>query len=330
MRKLLLGTTALAAAATLTANAALADVSISGGYEFKYVSRSSSVNVNDGTTMNHGDSDMTINFNNKTDSGLDITYRADFDVFGDTETGSANMDEVSLTIAGGFGKIVLGRDDDAADAYNIDESDLIAEDASPAVASMTISTSSSISSDDAMKVAYHMPAMGGLTAGISHTDRSAVGGTDTTSYGLQYAMEAAGASVTLGYAIVADENATQDVDQSNLGVKIVSGDISMILATGGYEANDEDRSNAGAAISYKMPNGLTVGAYTFRSEDDLDIGEKYTKSGLEVQYPIASGLTAVLNLDDYNYKEGTSDGTHATLHVDDQGQSTALTIKAAF
>jgi hypothetical protein len=37
MRKLLLGTTALAAAATLTANAALADVSISASTEWHYI-----------------------------------------------------------------------------------------------------------------------------------------------------------------------------------------------------------------------------------------------------------------------------------------------------
>ena len=43
MRKLLLGTTALAAAATLTANAALADVSISGAFEWSYNSRSSNI-----------------------------------------------------------------------------------------------------------------------------------------------------------------------------------------------------------------------------------------------------------------------------------------------
>ena len=36
MRKLLLGTTALAAAATLSANVAVADVSISGYYEWNY------------------------------------------------------------------------------------------------------------------------------------------------------------------------------------------------------------------------------------------------------------------------------------------------------
>ena len=33
-----------------------------------------------------------------------------------------------------------------------------------------------------------------------------------------------------------------------------------------------------------MPNGMTVGAFTFKSEDDLDVGEEYTASGAEVQY----------------------------------------------
>ena len=280
--------------------------------------------------MTHGDTDMTINFNNKTDSGLDITYRVDFDVFGNTESGAATMDEISLAIAGGFGKIVLGRDDDAADAYNLDESDLIAEDAAPAVTSMTIGTSSSISSDDAMKVAYHLPAMGGLTAGISHTDRGAAGGTDSTSYGARYSMDAAGASITLGYAAVQDENATQDVDLENMGMKIVSGDISLIISQGGSESNDEDVENQGASISYKMPNGMTVGAYTFKSEDDLDAGEEYSRNGVELQYTIASGLTAVINVDDYDYKEGTDPDGASAAHVDDSGTQTKLTIKAAF
>ena len=53
-----------------------------------------------------------------------------------------------------------------------------------------------------MKVAYHLPAMGGLTAGVSHTDSGAAGGTDTTSYGAKYSMDAGGASITLGYAAV--------------------------------------------------------------------------------------------------------------------------------
>jgi len=326
MRKLLLGTTALAAAATLTANAALADVSISGGYEWKYSSRSSNVTANDGTIMSKGDGSMTVTFTNKTDSGLDITYTVDME----TSTDSAALvnDETHLSIAGGFGKIILGYDDDASDAYNIDESDLIAEDNAPSVTSATIGTSSSVPSDDDMKVVYHLPAMGGLTAGISHTDRTRAGGTDTTAYGAKYSMEAAGASITLGYAAVQDENSTQDKDYENMGMKVVSGDISLIISQGGAESDDEDIENQGASISYTMPNGMTVGAYTFKSEDDLDAGEEYSRSGVEVQYTIASGLTAVINVDDYDYKEGGSDTS--TTHVNDSGTQTTLTIKASF
>ena len=113
---------------------------------------------------------------------------------------------------------------------------------------------------------------------------------------------AGGASITLGYATVNDENATQDVDMENMGIKVVSGDISLILSQGHYEASDEDRENQGAAISYKMPNGMTVGAFTFKSEDDLDVGEEYTASGAEIQYNIASGLKATITVVDYDYK----------------------------
>ena len=41
----------------------------------------------------------------------------------------STVDENSLAISGGFGKIVLGQDDDAGDAYNIDEMDLPTEEA---------------------------------------------------------------------------------------------------------------------------------------------------------------------------------------------------------
>ena len=127
MRKLLLGTTALAAAATLSANAALADVSISGMIEWSYDSRSSNVAANDGTSFGQ-DSDMQIKFSNKTDSGLTLDMLVDFDTDSATDNDHFANDETSLSISGGFGKIVLGKDDNAADSYIIDESDLIAED----------------------------------------------------------------------------------------------------------------------------------------------------------------------------------------------------------
>jgi hypothetical protein len=280
--------------------------------------------------MSHGDTDMVVNFTSKTDSGLDLTFRYDIGAVGSTDGGGLTIDEASLAIAGGFGKVILGMDDDASDTYNIDEMDLIAEEPSATMTSSSISLNSSVATDDAMKVSYHLPAMGGLTAGVSHTDRSAAGGTDTTAYGAQYSMDAAGASVTIGYAVVNDENATQDVDMENMGIKVVSGDISLILSQGGYEASDEDRENQGGSISYKMPNGMTVGAFTFKSEDDLDAGEEYTASGAEIQYNIASGLKATITVIDYDYK--VTDSTHeATTALNaDSGTMTQLTIGATF
>ena len=142
-------------------------------------------------------------------------------------------------------------------------------------------------------------------------------------------MDAAGASITLGYAAVQDENSTQDVDQENMGMKIVSGDISLIISQGGSESNDEDIENQGASISYKMPNGMTVGAYTFKSEDDLDAGEEYSRNGVELQYTIASGLTAVINVDDYDYKVTAANHESAGAAAD-SGTITQLTLKASF
>ena len=323
MRKLLLGTTALAAAATLSTNAALADVSISGAHEWTYNSRSSQVAANDGTTFGQ-DSSVTITFSNKTDSGLSLSYHTAID----TDAGALGNAENALAISGGFGKIVLGHDDAAADAYIIDESDLIAEDSAPSVTSATIGTSSSLSLTDGdnNKVAYHLPAMGGLTAGVSFTDGGAAAtASDTTTYGAKYSMDAGGAAITLGYTTATTEDSTQDQDSDNMGLKVVSGDISLIVSQSTREENDEDLHNQGASISYKLPNGMTVGAYTFKSEDDLDAGEEYTRAGAEVQYTIASGLTAYINVDDYDYKAGTSETTQS-----DSGTNTKLTIKASF
>ena len=327
MRKLLLGTTALAAAATLSTNAALADVSISGAFEWSYNSRSSNVAATDGTTFGQ-DSEMTIKFSNKTDSGLDISHHVTMD------TDGANIvnAESALSIAGGFGKIVLGNDDAAANSYIIDESDLIAEDQAPGVSSMTIDTSTSLvmGSADGNKISYHLPAMGGLKFGISQADGGkATTSSDTISYGANYSLEAGGASITLGYTAATTENTTQDIDSENMGIKVVSGDLSFILSQSGYEANDEDRQGMGASVSYGLPNGMKVGAYTFKGEDDLDLNEEYSRAGVEVQYPIASGLTAYINVDDYDYKEGTSDGTTAS-HINDSGTASKLTIKATF
>ena len=59
---------------------------------------------------------------------------------------------------------------------------------------------------------------------------------------------------------------------------------------------------------------MVLGAYTMKSEDDLDAGEEYSSAGVEVQYTIAAGLTAVINVDDYDYKIGTNNDL-SLIHI---------------
>jgi len=327
MRKLLLNSTAIATVAALTASVAVADVSISASTEFKYKSRSSQITASDGTSFGT-DGEVHFKFSNKTDSGLTIGYVVE--MFSDaTDTA---IDESSFSIAGGFGKVVLGNNDGVGDNFAISENDLIAEESGSNATSTSINTNSDIdnlSGNDA-KIAYFLPAMGGFTAGISHRNSGETAGTDTTEYGARYTMDAGGNTITLGAATGTTEAATTDTDAQNMGIKVVSGNLSMIVSTSSYQAADEDRTTQGVAVSYKLANGMTLGAYSVKSEDDLDVGEEYTAAGVEAQYTIAAGLTAVVTVDDYDYKATTGTADTDGTSTADSGTTTSLTIKASF
>ena len=330
MRKLLLNSTALATAAVFATTAAMADVSISGSSEFKYQKRSSDIAASDGT-YNDVDSEVVFKFSNKTDNGLTIGYVMELD--GDASTATP-VDESSISISGGFGTIVLGNNDGVADNYGIEAGDIIAEESAiGAPDSATIRSDSDISLgiNDNAKVIYHMPAMGGLTAGVSFEDSGTAAAantaTDITSIGARYTTELSGMSVTVGGAAVEQETAvgTAASTANNMGVKIVRGPISLAFASSRTKSSGEDVSASGAAISYNMGDGITVGAYSDSSSDDIDTAEKFAINGVELQYVVAPGLTAVLNHDSYDY---TADGTTET--TSDKGSLTKLTIKAAF
>ena len=329
MRKLLLNSTAIATVAALTASVAVADVSISATTEYKYESRSSQKASDDGT-RGISTSEIVFKFANKTDSGLTVGYVAEL-----TSTGEAGgeIDESSFSIAGGFGKVVLGENDGVGENFGISALDLIAEETLSTVASNTITENSDIvqTAGDKIKIAYFLPAMGGFTAGMSHANSGATTGTDSTTWGAAYTMEAAGNTVTIGGATTTtDVSGGTDTDSQNIGLKVVSGNLSVTISNGTYEAADEDNNSSGVAASYKLANGMTLGAYSVKSEDDLDVGEEYTASGVEASYTIAAGLTAVVTVNDYEYTKQTESASAGQGTVNDSGTTSSLTIKAAF
>jgi len=333
MRKLLLGTTALAAAATLSANAALADVSISAATEWHYINHGSQDATLDGDKFSQ-DSEIAFKFSNKTDSGLTIGYTVELE--SDTGAGGAGLiiDESSFTISGGFGSIQLGQNDGVATSYAIEAEDATAEESAGSMASATIRTDTDISLDetDNNKIAYTLPAMGGLKAGISFEDSgagsAAANKADITAVGASFTTEAAGSTVTIGAATVTKENsAGTDSDAQNIGVKIASGAATFYLAQSINESSDEDITAQGFGASYNLGNGITLAGFTMTAEDDLDAGEEYTANSVEATYSIASGLAAVLNVTNYDYKAGTNNDNSEAA---DDGTITKLVIKASF
>lgn len=321
MRKLLLSTTALAAAATLSANTAIADISISGYYEWKYTSQSSDITTQDGTSFSN-DSEIKFSFSNKTDSGLTIGMVTELE----SDDGDTAINEGSMSISGGFGKLVLGGNDGVGDDYGVASTDLPAEEIYATGTDTLTILNADISgmSGDANKVSYHLPAMGGLTAGVSYMDSGVAGSADSTEVGFKYGMSAAGAAVTIGGATATTENSTQDIDSQVLGVKVVSGDITAVVSQATYEASSTDEESTGAAVQFKVSDAMTFTVHTAETDDSTS-SEEYTNSGAEIKYTIASGLTAFLNVEDYDYKVGSSSGTTA-----DSGTVSKLTIKASF
>ena len=140
-------------------------------------------------------------------------------------------------------------------------------------------------------------------------------------------MEAAGASITLGGATITQEqvSGTVDIESNNIGVKVVTGDITLIAAQATYEATNADEEANGVGVKFKVNDAMSIGAYTIKVEDSTGTtDEEYSNTGAEVTYSIASGLTAFVNVEDYDYKTGSGTGAGTTA---DSGTVSKLTIK---
>ena len=351
MRKLLLTSSALVAAASI-ASYASADVSVSGSFDWKYKNTASNVAASDGTSMAQ-DHEVVISFSNKTDTGLTVSGRYDMDA----DAGS--VDESSITIAGGFGSITMGANDGVSDAFGVNEQDLINDEshlgrfsplafadgntgsgATTTTGVMTNAGEVSVSGD-ANKVAYISPAMGGFKVGYSVADAGVnTASNDTTEVGLSYSMPMDGGSLLFEYnQVKRDSTATiEEIQATNMGVTATMGALSMIASTGQFEEATagsnvltEDAEATGFAIKYDLGGGMTIAASVMESEDSAtdDVSaagdkEKYSANIAEVSYTIAPGLKANVTYNDFDYKAGGS-GLAA-----EAGSITQLTINAAF
>jgi outer membrane protein OmpU len=330
MRKLLLTSSALVAAASISSYA-VADVSVTGGFEWKYTQQAADVTSKDGDSF-HTDNEVVIKFTNKTDTGLTVSGKVELDV--DTTNpgggGTTVNDESVLSISGGFGTFRLGQEDPIDETFGIDEQDLIDEEGNGLGTSATLGNTSNLGlAGDANKIAYVTPNMGGFQAGYSIADSGDNETTDTNAIGASYTMPIGGGSMVVKYNQATKDGST-DTDTTNMGVQLNLGAMTLIASSGTKEiASDEDIEGNGFGIKYDMGGGMTVAAATVEVTDETDKSgteeEKYTANIGEVVYTVAPGLKAKVTYTDYEYKDGGS-----TSGTDDSGQITNLTISASF
>jgi len=343
MRKLLLSTTALAAAATLSANTVLADVAITGGMEWTYESRDPGTST---TGASHddfsSDTNIKMTFTNKTDSGLEIGLVYDMESIGDDDANNNGADENYMYLKGGFGTIMLGQNDGAGDQLTRTASDLVGPDAlsdNGSGMTGTNATTTKLADDNAdlvndigdeNNITYIMPAMGGLTLGASYKDKGdgASDNADETVVAAKYAFTSGAVKGTLHYANNSIGGASAgdgSLNSSSMGIDVSSGPFRAVMAKAESDMTTAVTTEiTDYGVQYNMGNGITLAAVGTQIEENTG-GETSDITTVSVKYNIASGLDAYLTYHDYDYEDGTS-GTSA----DDDGSVTLITIKAAF
>jgi hypothetical protein len=304
MRKVFLASTALVA---LTSVASAADITFSGDTVFNYTSISDTTAFGagkDGNAMSV-DGNFSVSSTATSDSGL--TYTTAYDVDGDS---------ADLSISGDFGKLSIDGGSDGAGASGEMSGD-VAADETTGITTIPFDGDSAVPGG---MLSYSSPSIGGLNVYVGYTDDGATNDNATTSYSFKYATEAAGASVTLGYA--ASSADTAETDTSSMGAKISSGDIALTAALNTMTVGTTaDYSGTSVGLTYTVSDAMAVQMHQKNAEDDKDATYDYSESAISATYTIAPGLTSAITYTSYELTDG---GTKQ------DGSATNVELKVAF
>ena len=324
MRKVLLATTALIAVGTV--QAASADVTISGSFEWQYNTfEKSGVNYSSGTTSDNSitnEIDVNIGFSSTTDSGLSLAMGYSL-----TEGDSAgnNAESTGASISGDFGSLGTGYFAEYGDKFAT-AVDVTADPASPFSASATgdiyDTPGDEMVADTATGINYLSPDMNGFQFSLGMSNAGTTTHADTTAGGFQYAMAAGDASITLKYAMSSTAASAagygNGVDASSLGLVIGYGDATITVASNSAESDNTqsgatagggasgtafDYQSSGVGVSYVVGDSVKVAAYTASADNDKDADYDVSENGVSLTYTIADGLSASVTHTDMDVRD---------------------------
>jgi outer membrane protein OmpU len=355
MKRILLGTSALAGVA-LFASAASAQVTVRlGGFvnfeagflsddlqdSFEQLIGDEEDDDSDGFDFRN-DTEVHVRADGKADNGLLYGVKIEIDSSGT----SLNYDEANLYIAGGWGRLELGDEDGASDTLTVfapvvgigqidgDFADFGAPDV----------LIKPVDSGDATKATYYTPRFAGFQAGVSYApqiddggdsvvlngvDDSEEGGLydDVVELGASYATDIAGFSVAVGggYTFgsakeVADVAGEEDLNSWGAGAQVGFGGITV---GGGYIQADltgEDAEGWNAGASYENgPWGVAAQYSSFETGGLASADASLISGG--ATYTLAPGLTVSADLGWYDVEQ---------IGEDNDGWVGILSTRAAF
>ena len=261
MRKVLLATTALVAVGSVTA--ANADISISGNYEWEYL-------TNDAGSAWSDDSSVKITATNVADNGM--TFSTIYQLGGGSDGGLA-VDKGYIQVDGDFGKLQLGDAENSAAqilSSPLGRNQDIESEGGQGAAETRIGIGG------ASDITWYSPNMSGFTVGISKdlTDADASTTDGQTDYAIKYTMS--GATVYYG--------ATEDL--SSVGV---SGSVAGLTIGVGSKSEEGTSVKANdVGVSYTLANGIKIAALSANGTDAA--GAKTKRSNFGASYSIVPGV----------------------------------------
>jgi hypothetical protein len=320
MRKVLLATTAIVALGGVSA--ASADISVSGGFEFKYDSWSgaNSTTANNNSITNA--SKFKISASTVADNGMTLSAYT----YQDGSTSGA-FDDAGASISDDWGTIGFW-DAESGDAFAT-ATDITAEEGYNG-ATNTLNYKPADEQVEAADVSYLSPSMSGFQFSVGINDTGAA--EDATMMGAQYAMSAGDAAITLKYAVSSKGSATttgrDGTDASSMGLVVAMSGVTLTLAQNDTEvkataaASDADYEASSAAIAYTISDTMAVQMYSGETDNKKDADFSFKDTGYGVTYTITPGLAASVthNSWDHTNNSGTKDS----------GTNTAVALNLSF
>jgi outer membrane protein OmpU len=310
MRKVLLATTAIVA----VAGVAQAEVSVSGSYEFGYVSVSDD-RTSDNDDM-YDDHEIKFSFSSTTDSGLTFGAVSELEATADnvhstvtassTDDSSTVMDESSMYISGDFGKVEMGENDGAGPTFvtfpaygsnnlgSYDAGTYTTNSAGTALTGVYMFPQYGRDGDN-NKISYFSPNMGGFSFGYSYSDE----GTDNadTAMGLSWSGDMAGVGVAFTAMMEDSGESTDTTENSAYGLTLTSGDMDLGVSTGSTKTGTTiDSTTTVYGIGYNVSDSVRITAHAVNSENDVTSGDEFTAQDIGVNYTIAPGLGLHMNV----------------------------------